>query len=213
MSKTLWLASGVAVAIVGFLFLRTVESPSRVNRQEMTVASNDTKQIQDWHEFSPASEKFKVSFPVLPQHATESLVDPKTKETRQYDMYVSEKDNGTIFMISLITMLENSQAKINDEVLKNVIDDLVSTNPHSKIKSMKMGSYREYPAMDFSIESDKVNIDGKAFIVGNTLYLLTSVAKVEDYKSSEFDYFMNSFQLNDLQQGKIPTEAQSSSPK
>ena len=59
--------------------------------------------FQDWKEFSSPDGEFNVLFPTLPQHAKENLTDPKTNEVRKYNMYVAEKNDGTIFMISLIS--------------------------------------------------------------------------------------------------------------
>ena len=201
MSKTVWLALIACAVIALLLFTKVVEVPKQPNLTgDPTPASAQKSaelELQNWHEFSPPNGKFKVLLPTLPQHANEKLEDPKTKEPRQYEMYVSEKDNGTIFMISMITMLDNRNAQINEDILKKVINDLLATNPDSKVKKMDMGSYHEHPAMDFSIENGPVNIDGKAFIIGNTLFLLTSAAKHENYQLKEFDFFVNSFRLKE----------------
>lgn len=201
MSKTIWLVLIACAVIAVLLFTKVAEVPQQTtltgNAAPIVAQKQPEPEFQNWHEFTPPNGKFKVLLPTLPQHANEKLEDPKTKEPRQYEMYVSEKDNGTIFMISMITMLDNKNAQINEDILKKVINDLLATNPDSKVKKMDMGSYREHPAMDFSIENGPVNIDGKAFIMGNTLFLLTSAAKHENYQHQEFDFFINSFQLNE----------------
>lgn len=228
MSKTLWLALLAAILIAGFLFFRLSENPPVLSPSlptplptpsaPVTTAPPSSPNIdanlghkQDkleefngWHEFIPPNGKFKASFPSLPQHATQKLEDPKSKESRQYEMYVSEMENGTIFMISLITMLDPQKGKIDEEVLKTVINDIVSTNPNSKVKQMKMGTYLDNPAMDFSVENGVVTIDGKAFIIGNTLYLLTSAAKIDSYKPNEFNYFLKSFKLTKPSTEQLP---------
>lgn len=199
MSKTIWMFTGAAIVVAGFLLFQYIEKPSKYLSQTLTTDAfpiSRNNGVQSWHEFTPPSNKFKVMFPTLPQHATSKLNEPKTNEPRQYDMYVSEKDNGTIFMISIITILQHSNGyAINEKALTSVINDILANNPNGKIKTMELGSYKEYPAIDFSIENDKVNIDGKAFIVGNTLYLLTSAANMDHYQRSEFDFFLKSFQL------------------
>lgn len=199
MSKTFYIAGAIALAAIGFLALRpTASAPQKEKNNYRYIAEATAPkdfEFQKWHEYSPPSGKFKVLLPTLPQQAQEKLQDPNTKETRQYEMYVSEKEDGTIFMISVITMLETGQNKIDDGVLKKVVNDLMTTNPKNKVKKMEKGSYKEYPAMEFSIENDQVNIDGKAFLAGTTLYLLTSAAQLQNYQRPEFDFFVNSFQL------------------
>ncbi|MBA3957081.1 MAG: hypothetical protein H0X51_01620 [Parachlamydiaceae bacterium] len=199
MSKTLWLAAGASLVLIGFLMVKTAEMPTKpgVETQLQTAKAlpQQESNIQSWHEFVSPSKTFKVLLPSLPQHATEKLDNPKTKEVRKYEMYVSEKDNGTIFMISLITMLDSSSARIDKEVLTNVVNELVANNAQSKIKKMEMGTYKGYSSLDFSVENEKATIDGKAFIVNDTLYLLTSAAQVAHFQQAEYDFFINSFQL------------------
>lgn len=198
MSKIWWIIGLTALAIAGFFifnYSRGFDSTASLHPELKEYAES---QFQNWHEFAAPLAKFKVLVPVLPQHGTDTLNDPKTKETRKYDIYVSEKDDGTIFMISMITMM-NDEAKLDENTLKTVMNDILAASPNNKLKIMKMGTYKQYPALDFSIESDQVNIDGKAFLVGNTLYLLTSVAKMINYKKQEFDFFVNSFQLSNQQ--------------
>lgn len=183
-----------ALAIVGFLVFKFSQNSSESNVQRQQLQEQDETQFHKWHEFSSPTAKFKVQFPTLPQHATDTIDDPKTKELREYDMYVSEKENGTIFMISIIKMM-NKDVKIDENALTNVMNDILATSPQSKLKTMQMGTYQAHPSLDFSIENDQVNIDGKAFLDGNTLYLLTSAAKLPNYQKDEFNFFVNSFEL------------------
>lgn len=194
MSKILWVAGLAALVIAGcvvFYFSRDF-SQTAAKQQELQEYAN--AQFETWHEFSAPLSKFKVLLPVLPQHGTDTLDDPKTLEKRAYDLYVSEKEDGTIFMISLITIM-NGTPKVDEKTLTAVMNDILAASPDNKLKIMKMGTYKQYPALDFSIENGQVNIDGKAFLVGNTLYLLTSVSKLVNYKKQEFEFFVNSFQL------------------
>lgn len=199
MSKTFYLTGGaILIAFFGFLAVRSSSDDFIFKGNKGLIADAAVKSdidLQKWKEFSPPSNKFKVLFPAVPQHAQEKLQDPNTKENRQYEMYVSEKDDGTIFMISAITMLDNTNPKIDDTVLKNVINDLLASNPKNKVNKIEKGTYKGNSSLEFSIRNDQVNIDGRAFLVGNTLYILTSAAKIENYHKPEFDLFANSFEL------------------
>ncbi len=183
-----------ALTIVGFLVFKFSQYSSESSVQRQQIQEYDETQFHQWHEFSSPKAKFKVLFPTLPQHATDTIDDPQKKEKREYDMYVSEKENGTIFMISIIKMI-NTDVKIDENALTNVMNDILANSPQSKLKTMQMGTYQALPSLDFSIENDQVNIDGKAFLDGNTLYLLTSAAKIPSYEKGEFDFFVNSFEL------------------
>lgn len=195
MSKMLLLGGSVALLAIALAVFQFQQKPASSTTTQESSEKFDVLELQTWHEFTPPSGKFKVLFPSLPQHAQEKLGDPKTKEPRQYDMYVSEKDNGTLFMISLITLLDTNKKKLDESMLSGIIDNMLSASPNSKVKNMRMGSYRDYPSIDFSVQNEQVNIDGKAFLVNNTLYILTAISKLSNYHREEFDFFINSFQL------------------
>lgn len=198
MSRLGLLVGAAAVAIAAFLALRysqnsttSLEQP----KQALKMPEISKLNLQNWHEFTAPGNQFKVLFPTLPQQANEQLKDPKTKGSRQYEMFVSEKDNGTIFMINIITLLEKPPADSDEKILSGIMNEMVSSSPQSKLKNMKMGRYRNFPALDFSIENQELTIDGKVFVEGNTLYLLSSIAKAATYQPEEFEFFVNSFQL------------------
>ncbi len=196
MSRPVLLVTIAAVAMIVLLLSRWISGPSPTDsRVEMQGNGQAELQLEKWHEFTAPSEKFRVLVPSLPQHATEKLEDPQTKEPRQYDMYVSEKDDGSIFMISIITMLDKTQGKVDEGVVSKIIHDMTKASPESKLKAMNMGKYGEHQAIDFSIEGARVNIDGKAFMVENTLYILTAAAQPKYYNRKEVDFFLNSFRL------------------
>jgi ATP-dependent helicase/DNAse subunit B len=193
MSKNWWLA-GLAALIVGsFILFYFSRDFSRSALQQKELQEYADAEFETWHEYTAPSSKFKVLLPVLPQHGQDTVNVPDAPGKREYDLYVSEKDDGTIFMISLIKILNDE--KLDENTLTAVMNDILKASPNNKLKIMKMGKYKQYPAIDFSIENDQVNIDGKAFLVGNTLYLLTSVSKMMNYKKQEFEFFVNSFQL------------------
>lgn len=200
-----------AVALISLFALHYIEIPnSLLTSKSSTVSELPETEKQKWHQFT-VSPSFEVQFPTLPQHATEKIEDPKTKEPRQYEMFVSEKDNGTIFMISIIKLLDVSKAKIDQSALSNVMSDMLNSTPNSKLKDMKMGSYKQYPSIDFSIENDQINIDGKVFLVNNTMYVLTSAAKMGVYKPQESKYFFDSFELKQPEPAP-PTAAPAAEP-
>lgn len=194
MSKISMTLGTIVLVVLGVLAFTVKPMHYHHQKESHDIAMvTDEKQLHEWHEFVSPMQKFKVLLPTLPQHAQENVNDPKTHQRKEYDMYVSEKDNGTVFMISLITI--GSEGQLNEEALSNVMHDMLTGNPRSKLKNVKMGKYHGYPSLDFSIESEQAIIDGKVFLSGSTLYLLTSASRPEQYSRQEFDYFVNSFEL------------------
>lgn len=151
--------------------------------------------FEEWREFEADEAKFKVQIPALPQHATETVRDPKDQQKREYDMYVSQKNDGTIFMISLITYENDQETSNPTKLLKSIVEEMLASNPSNKLKSLKENLYHQYKAIDFSIENADVHMDGKAFVIGKTLYILSYIAKSADYNPLEYQHFIDSFKL------------------
>lgn len=151
-------------------------------------------QFTEWRKFDSSSGNFNVMLPAVPQNATQNITDPKTKEVRHYDMFIAQKGNGSIFMISLITF---SSSSISPETLKKtVINDLLAANPQNQLKEMKVGTSEDYTTLDFMIDNSNTTVKGFTFVVDNTLYLISAVFPNQYYNEAEYDYFTKSFHLS-----------------
>lgn len=149
----------------------------------------------DWYEYSSPDGNFKVQLPLLPQEASQNLTDPTSGVTRNYAMYVAQEANGTIFMISLITFPEGSKAFSQDQLLKDLMEDMVAANPKNKLSDVKPGMYKDFPSMDFTITNDQTKIFAKEFVKDHTIYVLSVISKNDADRRVEFDHFVESFQL------------------
>jgi hypothetical protein len=150
---------------------------------------------ETWREFTSPVGDFKVLVPNLPQHATDKIIDPQTKEPRKFDMYVSAKEDGTIFMISAISFPTAADERTNERLLTSVINDMLARNVDNKLKMMQAGKFRHFQTMDFAIENNDVILGGKAFVHDKTLYVLSVVSKQGTLNSKDFDFFVNSFDV------------------
>lgn len=149
----------------------------------------------DWREFVARSGKFKVLLPAVPQYAKEAVDIPNMNKKRQYEMYVSEKINGTIFLISLITYPSDVDTSNTQEMLHGIVEEMMGSKPGNQLISEKAETFDHYPATDFSIRNKETNIQGKAFMINKTIYLLTYIAKKADFEEGEYQHFIDSFQL------------------
>lgn len=162
----------------------------------LPIPSNATLKgapFADWHDFTAPSGRFRIRLPVLPQHATQTIRDPKTGEVRNYDMYVAEKLNGSVFMVSLIRFPDSKEAP--EMLKKSVVNDLLASNPSNQLKQMKVGQYNQFKTLDFSIVNNEMAIDGMTFVDGDTLYLISALFQNAFYNPEEYKYFSNSFNL------------------
>jgi hypothetical protein len=172
--------------------------------EEERVGTNLEKfNFQKWHEFSDPNGKFTVMFPTLPQHATENVNVASEGDRRKYEMYVAEKDDGTIFMISLITFSNPDATKDKDGLMRTMMNDMMASNPNNELKDMKTSKFKEYDALDYSFANSETRVDAKSFIIDDTLYMLTRVVKTQLYNPDEFNFFVNSFDLtNSIQKSE-----------
>lgn len=190
----------VALALLSVLTIRFSQDYYKI----LPLENSDPAKIdlekynfQDWKEFDAPNGKFQVMFPTIPQQATENIIDPKSGQNRNYDMYVSERLNGTIFMISLITFESNPDPYEQERLMTEMMDDMVSSNSKNELLSKSYGEFQGNPSLDYSISSVDASIDAKTFMVGNTMYVLTRVVPSTEKDPSEFNFFINSFELTE----------------
>lgn len=183
----------MVVGLAFFMYFSTNMRPDSALKpvSETLVPPN----IETWHEFSAPEGQFKVLLPTLPHHAQEAYKEIKTNEMRQYDLYISSKEDGTLYTVYLISFPEDKTISSQEEFLKSFINEMLAVNPKNKIKSMEPTIYQDGKAIDFAVENEDVTIDGKAFMNGKTLYVLSSTTKNDNRNQKEFAFFINSFQL------------------
>jgi hypothetical protein len=163
----------------------------------LTQNSSEHNSLADWKKFVPHSEKFEVFLPSTPQYMKEAEPLPHTDKKRFYEMYVSEKLDGTLFLISVMTYPIDLEVSPSSQTLQDVTYELVKTNPNNHLVNIKPNIYQSYEAIDFAVENPpgeaEFKVLGKAFIVNNTIYMLTYTAHKDNFDQQEYDYFVNSF--------------------
>ena len=200
MSKSTLLLAVLIIAAAGFIILRynTANPGQEKAAQTPPKAATDTVgNLHQWREFSSDTGKFKVLLPTLPQHVTDMLADPKTREQRKYETFVAAGDNGAAFMISAISSPNSLNSEDNDETLKSAVSDMMARNKENKLNKMEMGKFREQRAVDFSLTNGDLLIVGKVFSHNNILYILSMINKSSSFNPQELDFFINSFHFSD----------------
>lgn len=156
----------------------------------------ETSGYQTWEEFVHPDGDFKALMPSMPQHLANQSKDKKTNLTRHDDVYLSEKKNGNIFMIHLITYKDKKNAESADEdLLNDFMQDMLTSNPQNKLVASQPTVYRGLKALDFVIENDEFDYDFRAFIDQGSLIVLTSASKKALHNMKDFEFFINSFEL------------------
>lgn len=172
----------------------------------LPIKESPTMQVghfDNWGEFTSHVKGFKVSLPSYPQHAKQAVSIPKTDKKRLYEMYASEELDGSVFMVSVITYPTGFMlSSPNDDSLQEIVEEMMQTNANNHLEKLEHTDFRKYPALDFVILNNEFKIYGKVFMEGNTAYLLTHVAKKENFSMDEYNHFINSFQLVEVTKGE-----------
>lgn len=183
------------VLMIGVIFLATNLKEAYKVLPGSTVPTLDIDPYASWREFSPESGSFQVLFPAVPQFAKEAVNIPNTDKKRRYEMYASETVNGTVFMVSVITYPQDYDTTNQTQTIESVIDELVVSDPANHLLESRQAVFLAFPAMDFHMVNKEFDIEGKSFMDGKTVYVLTYVARNNDYNREDYDHFIHSFHL------------------
>lgn len=210
MTRTLSILIALLVLLGSFLVIRYAKDSYKIlpidEKNPLTDASSN---FLNWREFRSPEGTFKVLLPSLPQHVADKVADPITREPRKFDMYATADENGTVYMISTTSFPNKVGDKNVEEVLRSVVNDMLERNKENKLKSAKLGSFRKSQSLDFALENADVTVAGKAFLQGNTMYVLSMLDKTASFKTAEFDFFVNSFDFDKVNEKAPPSEQKS----
>lgn len=186
MSRIAWLLILVACIIAIYFGVTQYQKSYEVLPAKLP-AKPHAPMFGGWQEFT--TKKFSVLLPTLPQNAKEKV------QNRLYDMYVAEKEDGTIFMISLIDFNQVINPEKTKAILNAIMEDLLSSNPENELKSSNMDTFENVTSLNFTIQNKQIIMKGRAFLEGQTLYVLTYISKLTNKSEDEYKFFINSFHL------------------
>lgn len=183
------------------LFLFMIYLASDLKEAYKILPGNTSGQLvvppfADWHVYTPEPGLFQVSLPAPPQAAHSQVAIPKSDKMRHYQMYVSEKLDGTAMMISLITYPTDYNLKNTQQLFREIVDELLVGNRENRLEDFSLEEIKGYPGARFQIQNPQLKIQGREFLVGNTLYLLNYVATKQAFQEDEFTHFLDSFSLS-----------------
>ena len=153
------------------------------------------KPFANWLEFEPQSKAFKVQVPAVPQSAQQIVELPGSNKKRHYEMFASEKLDGSLFMVNLINYPPEANISNKDEILHSVVDELLHGNPTNRLNQLEDSSFKDHQALDFNIENKQFNVQGKAFMVDKIVYLLIYVSQPINFNEEDFKHFLDSFEI------------------
>jgi len=210
MSKFTTVVVIVIVFLIGFLMIRYSTDnmkPSnsgnmKTSNKEITSTMPVVKQslmpnFEGWREFSPASGKFKVMFPSIPQNTSDSILDKRLNQLLEYNTFIATEENGPVVVVTTITYPKEIEGKHVEETLRGLVDDMLVRNKKNTLEYANLETLSSHPSLDFSLMSGELSIVGKIIVHKNMVYILTMANELTMFNSDELNFFLNSFILND----------------
>lgn len=179
----------IALAAVGLLWL--TKSERATNLSANTEKPNN---VANWNLYTAPSGKFRVFFPALPQNASTSVMDATTKKNKYFSTFISPKTDGSAYMVNVISYVPKEEPGDERMALTSAVQDMVDANKDNRLVEMKESSFKGNKAYDFLVESNTVELIGKAFMKDKQLYMLTMVTPKGKADIKEFGFFVNSFE-------------------
>lgn len=195
MNKAGIVVASMAILAAGLLYVR--QEAKNDPAKQVQVSGKNSETFNTWVPFRPKSGLFKVLLPHPPQYAKDLVPIPGSDQKRRYDMYASEKIDGTLFLISVITYPTEAESLESADLLKQTVDELMRSKPDNQLSSIKESVFKEHPALNFIITNREFKVQGIVFMVGKNVYVLSYVARQNDFNAIEFQHFVDSFELLD----------------
>ncbi len=159
------------------------------------VRKGEADSLATWKEFIPRSDLFKVLLPYSPQYGKDYISIPNSDKKRRYDMYVAEKIDGTLFLISVISYPSEVDTSASDKILRQNLEELMHNKPDNRLVKLSDTIFQQDQAIEFSFENRDLHVEGKGIQDGHIVYMLSYIARKENFDPNEYQYFVDSFHL------------------
>lgn len=150
---------------------------------------------EKWTTFTSKESGFSVKLPKTPEHVHQKIDVPKTDLSIEYDTYISEPNDSVVYVISVWhypAQVDMSKPEVN---LQDGFNGMLAALPGSQVITMHMTEVQGYKALEFLVKSDEIYFQGKLILLYNTLFQVFTVYKSSEDMKSNYDTFINSFEL------------------
>jgi hypothetical protein len=186
----------ILIGIIGSILLTFLNQPS--DKTDKTIERlTEYFTSEEWKEFNSTIGQFKVLFPVYPEYSVETMPIPDTQEEITVNMYIAGQSDGTTYMVGIGSYSLEIPGGYETEMSEDGVNGVVASTEGNELVSSKLVTFRGYQAIDFLIQNKKENVEikGKSFLAGQTLYELFVGYYPEKYNENDYNKFINSFQL------------------
>lgn len=151
--------------------------------------------LSTWKEFNPRSGLFQISLPNPPQYGKDFSEIPNSDKKRRYDIYASEKVDGTLFLVTAITYPPEYEMEPSDDIHDLNIRELMHSKENSQLNKMFQNAMDDRNYTDFNFQNNEFDVQGRSIHDDHIVYLLTYITKKENVDGAEYEHFINSFKI------------------
>lgn len=159
-------------------------------------------QQKEWPEFSATAGKCKMCFPSAPEHVSQKLTGPEPGYDLNYDAYISALDERTVFMLLVAQYPEFVDETYAQMSLEAFLNGILTYNPENQLIFADLLLVEGHEALDFFIRTGSVYFKGRAIMVKNSLYLMAMECDVQIYDEQNYNKFVQSFKLSQIEKKK-----------
>ncbi|NGX56202.1 MAG: hypothetical protein K1060chlam5_00439 [Candidatus Anoxychlamydiales bacterium] len=152
----------------------------------------------DWQEFYSIPGKCLISFPNKPYHRAQILPIYEANAYMQYDVYLSEIDEENSVCMMVVAKYPTAIDPKKEEVsLESFLNGMIGKNKNRKVIEANFCDFKNCNALNFTVEKENRNFQGKVFIFNDKLYLIAIEHNSDIEMEDNLEEYINSFSFEE----------------
>ena len=188
----------IGVILTLLIFIGSFLPEESIEQQATNKVTNYFSSTEEWKVFNSTLGQFQVTFPSYPTHETDNIQILDSTITFKYDSYLTETSDGTTYFVSTVTYPFEIDTSSPETNLEGSLNGMVASSEVSEVVFSGFTYFDGYRALDYKIKNTNENIylQGKIILVDQTLYQLMVSYELVNFNKTNYDKFINSFELN-----------------
>lgn len=188
----------IGVILTLLIFIGSFLPEESIEQQATNKVTNYFSSTEEWKVFNSTLGQFQVTFPSYPTHETDNIQILDSTITFKYDSYLTETSDGTTYFVSTVTYPFEIDTSSPETNLEGSLNGMVASSEGSEVVFSGFTYFDGYRALDYKIKNTNENIylQGKIILVDQTLYQLMVSYELVNFNKTNYDKFINSFELN-----------------
>jgi hypothetical protein len=166
------------------VFLRTA-----VHAEETTVIQSD------WQKVETRTGDCSISFPTAPKLIQQSFTVSKQGDKLTYDVYLAPLNEKSLCLLLVAVYPYALKAGHELAGVEGLLNGIMGQSPDNKLLFANIINQNGHPTVDFLVQSPTSYFRGRAFMVGNKLYLMAIEGVSGALDEAAFVRFTQSFAL------------------